>query len=552
MLGRQFETRLLEAVAGSDVPVALLELERAEVVRTDGPARYRFKHTLIQEAVYASLCDAPPGATRAGRALARGLLDLDANLLAQHWTAAGDDERALTEHARAARAALAVYGMAEAAEHTTLGLEAAGRLGLDAQDGRVRRLLLTRGRVRFFSHDQESGERDFEEALTSARAAGDRRGELAALVDLGVLRRHGLEGARRLADEALELADALGDVEAVVTVLGRRAILDAGRLRLDAAQEGAQRAQALSEAAGDERLLGRALDALKLVALMLGDLPRLEAVAGRAAAIYRRHSDGFLLEWTLLDSSFVPLGRARFDEARSLIEEALALNAEIGDVSHRSLFVDTLAWLERSRGDYAAAIEAGRRGARAGPAARPARLQGLVVGNAGLDPARGGQRGRRGHGPRRRPGAGARLRSRGPGAPLRGTAGRRPGAARRHATGAARAAEHAQDVIGRIRVPPGGGFVFGGHGTLALAGVRLEQGDVATAAAAGGAAARRSGAQRLGRDRGPGRADSGALPAGRGAVILGAESLHRRALELGERAALPAVERAAALAMSGR
>jgi class 3 adenylate cyclase/tetratricopeptide (TPR) repeat protein len=544
VLGRQFAGGLLEAVAGPDVPAALLELERHDLVRSGGSDDYRFKHTLIQEAVYASLLRRRRELLHGRAALALEGLDPSRHgLLAHHWAAGGDDNRALTEYEHAAQGALAVYGLEEAAEHARLGLAAGERLGLEADDPRIRELFRVRGRVRLLSDDLAGAERDFDCALASARAAGDRRGELAALIDLALLRRQGLEGARRLMEEALSIAEALGDIEATVDVLSRRAIVDASGLRLDSALQRGERARALADSAGDERLLGKALDALKLVALMLGDLPALERLAGAAASIHKRLGDTLLLEYAVLESAFVPLGRGQFDQARARIEEALSINAELGDVSHRSLFLDALGWLERSRGDYDTAVEVGREAHELARRLAPPDFAAWSAASLGWTLLEAGRAGAAvevlGDGLRLAESceaAGQMLRCAGLLAAAQAELGER--------LRASAAAGLTERVMQGMRVPPEGAFVFGGHATLALATVRLGQGEVAKAqrlvapllhaAARGGwLETEAQAALVLGRCR---RARGDAR---------GADELHQRAVTLATEVGLPGVWRAA-------
>ena len=544
VLGRQFDAGLLEAVAGADVPRALLTLERHDVVRRMGLSDHRFKHTLIQEAVYASLLKRTRQQLHARAALALEGLDPDRHgLLAHHWAEAEDHERALGEYARAARGALEIYALEEAAEHARLGLAAGERLGLDAGDRRVRELLRVRGRVRIFGDELPLAERDFGAALASARAAGDRRGELAALIDFGLLRQQGLAEAGRRMDEALSLAEALGDVEATVAVLSRRALGDAIELRLDSALERSERAHALARQAGDERLLGKALDALKFVALMLGDLPALERLAGDAAAIHKRLGDSFLLEYAVLESAFALLGRGEFDQARTRIGEALDLNEELGDISHRALFLDALGWLERSRGDHDAAIEIGTEAFELARRLAPPDFVAWAAATLGWTLLEAGREADAVvvlvDGLDRAEGCGAAsqaLRCAG----LLAAAQARLGESSR----AAGAAERAEAVMQGMRLPSGGAFVLGGHATLALATFHLGQGEVARAqrlaaplldaAAAGGWAETEAQAALVIAGCRVARGDA-----------RGAEPLRARALGLAAAIGLPAVERAA-------
>ncbi len=544
VLGRQFDAELLEAVAGSDVPTALLELERHAVVRRVGRGDHRFKHTLVQEAVYASLLRRRRQLLHARAALALEALDPNRHgLLAHHWAEAADHDRALTEHERAARATLEIYGLEEVLEHARLGMEAGRRLGVGADDRRIRELLRMRGRVHIFGDDLRRAERDLKAALASARAAGDRRGELAALIDLGLLRQQGIAEASRLMDEALSLAEALDDVQATVAVLSRHALVDGVELRLDSALDRAERAHALAERAGDERLLGKALDAQKFVALMLGDLPALERLAGEAAAIHKRLGDPFLLEYAVLESAFVFLGRGQFAEARARIQEALDLNEELGDTSHRALFLDTLGWLERSRGDHDAAIEIGTEGYELAQRLAPPDFVAWSAATLGWTLLEAG----------REAGAVAvladglaRAESCGAASQALRCAGLLADAQARldEPSRADRAAERAQAVMQGMRLPPGGAFVLGGHATLALATFHLRRGDLGRAqrlaaplldaAAAGGWAETEAQAALVIAGCRAARGDE-----------AGANASHARALALAEAIGLPAVERAA-------
>ena len=180
VLGRRFTRSLLEAVAGD--ASAVHELISAELVHEGGrwpEQEYRFKHHLIQEATYGSLLKRRRAELhrRAAEALERSLADrVDEQLgvLAHHWGAAGEQERALTYHARAGERASRIGAWQEGLDHHDAALEAATALGLDAQDERIRRVLLERGRLRRYSGLLASGIEDLEAALAGARAARPR------------------------------------------------------------------------------------------------------------------------------------------------------------------------------------------------------------------------------------------------------------------------------------------------------------------------------------------------------------------------------------------
>jgi ABC-type oligopeptide transport system substrate-binding subunit/class 3 adenylate cyclase len=127
VLGRQFGLPLLEAVSGSDGDVgrSLLELQRLDLVRESRrwpEPEYRFKHVLIQEAAYRTLVSEQR--TRLHRKAAVWLEeayaereDEVAGLLAHHWLAAEDEDKAVLYLSRAGDRARQEYALDEAIEH---------------------------------------------------------------------------------------------------------------------------------------------------------------------------------------------------------------------------------------------------------------------------------------------------------------------------------------------------------------------------------------------------------------------------------------------------
>jgi ABC-type transport system substrate-binding protein len=126
VLGRQFGLPLLEAVAGGDgVGRSLIELQRLDLVREGRrwpEPEYRFKHALIQEAAYRTLV--ADQRTRLHRKAAEWLETAYAGrehevagLLAHHWLAAEDEDKAVTYLTRAGDRARQEYALDEAIDH---------------------------------------------------------------------------------------------------------------------------------------------------------------------------------------------------------------------------------------------------------------------------------------------------------------------------------------------------------------------------------------------------------------------------------------------------
>jgi ABC-type oligopeptide transport system substrate-binding subunit/class 3 adenylate cyclase len=127
VLGRRFDLPLLAGVTGDNdaAQAALRELQRLDLVREAQRwprAEYQFKHALIQEAAYATLLDSQ---RRDLHRRAAGWLeerpDSDptdvAGVLAHHWLAADDEERAAHYLALAGDRARAEHALDESIGH---------------------------------------------------------------------------------------------------------------------------------------------------------------------------------------------------------------------------------------------------------------------------------------------------------------------------------------------------------------------------------------------------------------------------------------------------
>ena len=113
VLGGEFSTVLLAAIAGVPTEGAAADIEamlRAGVIMAaDGPGEaYVFKHALIRDAAYQALLRNQRKALhrRAAETIVAAfpdLLSIQPEVVAQHWTEAGDVERAIAEWQRAAQ-----------------------------------------------------------------------------------------------------------------------------------------------------------------------------------------------------------------------------------------------------------------------------------------------------------------------------------------------------------------------------------------------------------------------------------------------------------------
>ena len=157
VIGRSFLYRLLEVIAEAErqLDAHLSQLQRADLVRekTRRPElEYIFKHSLTQEAAYNSLLIERRREfhRKVGEALEQLFADRRDEfygMLAHHFAAAGEREKAIAYSQRAARRAQEVFAYDEAVQHlqTALGLiqpeETETRLEVLEQLGDVQRLL---------------------------------------------------------------------------------------------------------------------------------------------------------------------------------------------------------------------------------------------------------------------------------------------------------------------------------------------------------------------------------------------------------------------------
>ena len=371
--GREFELDVLERVAGIRPEEIAESLEGAiddHIVEesTDAIGRYSFAHALIRDAIYEQL-----SVTRRAqlhRQIGDAIEDLlgeradeQAGALAHHYSSAGDVPKAYRYHARAAVAARRVYAVEPALAHYNAAFEAGTDLGYRIEREPVlRSLRLERGRMRFRTGDIPGSAADSEAVLEASRDAGDRATEMAALNELGfTLLRSDLSASAERHHAALEIACELEDTAAETDALDRLSVISCHLLQFDRALELGERALELANEGGDEIPVGRAVDSIKLAVWQLGDLERLEELTGRLARLWRERGDLWYLQFTLLESAFVPIGQARWDDAAARLADAIAINRRTHDPGAEVLILDALSWLHRSKGSYGESLFAGRR-----------------------------------------------------------------------------------------------------------------------------------------------------------------------------------------------
>ena len=370
--GRDFELDVLERVLDTHAIASSTCVEEAIdadvlVEPAQSVGRLSFSHALFRETIYEQLSTTRKAAIHGRIAAAIEEAPTDrpderAGTLAYHYRAAGELRKAFDYHRRAAAAAERVHAQETALEN----LGRSDRGGRDARyDGR-------RGGVDprplprpcwtlHLLGEPERALTDLEHALEGARAAGDRAARCTCTTLWGPI---GTCSTRRPPDavtkQALRIAEELADDSGQVSALNRLSLVLANELEFAEAVELGERALEIARGAGDELAVSRAMDSLKFVALQLGDLERLEELCAELERDPRQRGDLWYLQWTLCESSYVPLERCDWQEAERRVGEALAISERLGDPQSAVLVRDASSWIARCRGDYAGSLAFGR------------------------------------------------------------------------------------------------------------------------------------------------------------------------------------------------
>jgi tetratricopeptide (TPR) repeat protein len=283
---------------------------------------------------------------------------------AAHAAAAGQPLRAVRAWLRAGEESLRRWAAPDAEAFLDRAL---ATLSTVEDPGRVElggRLHLARGRAREARGAFDGAWADHQEAVALAREAGDQRLEMAALRQLGgdVLVGQGrpITLCVSYLEAGVRIAHGLGDRVSETDLLGRLAVVSANQLRFDLAVRHGTAAVAIARAAAEPEALAAALDGLKTAYAYLGDVARLGPVLAELEPLLRSQGDLWRLQWAVLESAFPAVARGDWDAAAERIATARTLNRRSRFGAYEAWFVVHGGWVERLRGNGAAAVAAGR------------------------------------------------------------------------------------------------------------------------------------------------------------------------------------------------
>lgn len=350
------------------VDATLNRLVQAELIKPspEEEPTFLFEHALLEDAAYDSLLKQERRRLHrlVGESLERAYpdqLDTVAALLANHFAQADDDARAFAYAVRAGDAALRIYATAEATQYFDRALALASRLP-DLPSATVEHLYLARGRTFELSTRYADALRNYEEMQELARRRGDRALGLTALIQHATLHTipsyaQDLPEARRLSDEALELARTLNDRRAEATIRRNLMLLSnfQGDLR-QAVQYGEESLAIARELHLTEQVAFTLNDLFRPYA-SIGEYERARAVTDEARAIWRATGNLAMLADNLSRSARVAVALGAFERALAFSVEARQISEDIGNLWGQSFCRMFVAYVYLERGELTTGIE---------------------------------------------------------------------------------------------------------------------------------------------------------------------------------------------------
>jgi tetratricopeptide (TPR) repeat protein len=304
----------------------LLVFEQAEIkIGKQFLSIYHFSHAMTQQYLYDELS---AGERRmlhgeiaeALEALSAGHNDQFALQLARHFEEAGDTEKAIHYWTLAGDAAYQVYAQNEAIAAYTRALELGKEAALDTEQ--LRHLYSRRGRAMELLGQFKQALKNYDEMLSTGRDHQDRRMELDAMMAASTLYSTPTavmdpEKGRALSEEALKLAEELGDQSIESRVLWNLLLANMHGARIEQAIDCGERSLGLA----------RSLNLREQIPQTLTDLGRAYNVAGR------------------------------FEEAETRLAEAASLWRELGNMPMLNDNLNTLLLNLVWSGKYPKALE---------------------------------------------------------------------------------------------------------------------------------------------------------------------------------------------------
>jgi len=360
VIGRIFPYRVLVAIAHEAVELRphLSALQREEMIRERmrvPELEYIFKHHLTQEAAYNGLLRRERRLfhRQVAEALERlfpDRIEEQLGLLAHHWEAAGERDKAVEYLRRAGEQAAAQYASAEAVGYFSRALDLTPREDLAARY----ELLLAREGVYYAQMALDAWGQDLATLQEMAEDLGNdrHRAQVALHRAYHAYQSADYPASITAAQRAIDLARAIHEVgiEAEAYIRWGVALGFQGRLRASLARK--RQALRLARASHLRRVEGAVLYEIGWHRWMKGNLASAMVCFQRSLRILRevgdRRSEGEALRWLGRASDF----QGDYDQARAYLEESTRVFREMGSRWEETKSLTSIGRVYHGLGDY--------------------------------------------------------------------------------------------------------------------------------------------------------------------------------------------------------
>jgi DNA-binding SARP family transcriptional activator len=329
-LARLIEAELVMPITAASQDVAYF----VSATGATAPRRYSFKHSLVQEAAYASLTkrarqERHRRVAETIEAHFPQMAEARPELLARHYASGGARTKAVDYYLTAGERALAQGATLEAQTLYNQAFE------LCEKDDAVRRWRVLLGREAAFNlrEEREAQRSDLDALIEIAEALDDDARRVECYLRL-------MRYSARVADSPLGLfatetacraAARLNDPRLQVQALADRVQALCNSSQVHAAREIVEEMLALLPQVQDDAVQGDALGSISMYYSHLGDFSHAQQMLLRSVEMTRRTGDRLLISRRLANISlhFCQLGM--YAEQRAALEEGLALAVALGD-----------------------------------------------------------------------------------------------------------------------------------------------------------------------------------------------------------------------------
>jgi len=400
VIGRQFLRRLLERIAGiTDRLEGLLrELKALEIIYEQGllpePA-YIFKHAVIQDVAYQSLLK--ERRKELHRAVGHAIEELYPDRLSDHFEelayhfSQGEEwTKAFDYLGRSGDKAKDAYANQVALDFYARALDAAQRVTPPVPAKRVMEIYQRRSQVWLLLSRLPEAIAESEKMLEVARAAGDRRGEGEALVDLALVHwatfsMEHLPHVKRCAEEAVRIAQEIGDQRVLARSLWGLGLVDQLDGKLHEADRKMEESLRISQAGGFKNIIVPNQVWLGGHANWRGEFARAIPLLQQAEASAREVHDGFHELVALAFRCLSQIGLGEYAEALDVINDGLKKARERNNSFIIGRLTNTLGWFHQELGDFRRAMEYDGESAELGRRIKNANVEISALINLGLD-----------------------------------------------------------------------------------------------------------------------------------------------------------------------